>query len=114
MKCSRRSPSSASMIWESRSVPRVVTTMAWVSPRVNRAEPWVRGNTPVRTLIGRTVAVSRPSIRGCPSRIRPRTIFFFSLSMASLTCCWDHLGCSPSAAAHSLATVASVTASARP
>jgi hypothetical protein len=41
-------------------------TSAWVSPRVNRAEPWVRGRTPERMVIGRTVRVSRPSIRGSP------------------------------------------------
>src|SRR5574343_648323 len=52
------------MICASRSVPRVATTNAWVSPRVNRAEPWVRGNTPLRISIARTVRVSRPSIGG--------------------------------------------------
>ena len=30
------------MICASRPVPSVVTTSAWVSPRVNSAEPWVR------------------------------------------------------------------------
>jgi hypothetical protein len=30
------------------------TTSAWVSPRVNSAEPWVRGSTPTRQVIGRT------------------------------------------------------------
>ena len=53
------------MICASRPVPSVVTTSAWVSPRVNSAEPCVRGSTPMRTLIGRTVFVSRPSMRGC-------------------------------------------------
>ncbi len=71
------------MICESRSVPSVVTTMAWVSPRVNSAEPWVRGNTPVRTVMGRTVLVSRPSMRGSPARMLPRTIFFSSFSQAA-------------------------------
>jgi hypothetical protein len=65
MNGSRYSPSSASMICASRPVPSVVTTSAWVSPRVNSAEPWVRGSTPVRMVIGRTVLVSRPSMRGC-------------------------------------------------
>ena len=50
------------------SVPSVATTSAWVSPRVNSAEPWVRGSTPVRISIGRTVRVSRPSMRGSPSQ----------------------------------------------
>src|SRR6266446_1186017 len=69
MKRSRYSPASASMICSSRPVPSVTVTSAWVSPRVNSAEPWVRGRTPTRQLIGRTVRVSRPSMRGSPSRI---------------------------------------------
>jgi hypothetical protein len=36
----------------SRSVPRVVTTSAWVSPRVNKAEPWVRGKHAVADFDG--------------------------------------------------------------
>jgi hypothetical protein len=56
------------------SVPSVATTRAWVSPRVNSAEPWVRGSTPVRISMGRTVRVSRPSMRGSPARIWPRTM----------------------------------------
>ena len=40
------------------SVPRVATTSAWVSPRVNSAEPWVRGSTPVRISIARTSRVA--------------------------------------------------------
>ncbi len=62
------------MRWASRSVPSVATTSACVSPRVNSAEPWVRGNTPQRISIGRTVRVSRPSMRGSPERIWPRTM----------------------------------------
>ena len=75
MKRSSYSPASASMRCASRSVPSVVTTSACVSPRVNSAEPWVRGSTPVRISIGRTVRVSRPSMRGSPARIWLRTIF---------------------------------------
>jgi hypothetical protein len=63
------------MICSSRPVPSVATTSACVSPRVNSAEPWVRGSTPWRIAIGRTVRVSRPSMRGSPSRIWLRTIF---------------------------------------
>jgi hypothetical protein len=48
MKRSVYSPISASMICSSRAVPRVATTSACVSPRVNSAEPWARGSTPVR------------------------------------------------------------------
>ena len=72
------------MICSSRPVPSVTLTSAWVSPRVNSAEPWVRGSTPTRTLIGRTVRVSRPSIRGSPSRIWVRTIFDSRLKNTSL------------------------------
>ena len=43
------------MICASRPVPSVVTTSAWVSPRVKIAEPWVRGSTPTWTSILRTV-----------------------------------------------------------
>ncbi|MNT29271.1 hypothetical protein D3C72_1650010 [compost metagenome] len=75
MNESVNSPISASIFWLSRAVPRVATTSACVSPRVNRAEPWVRGSTLVRIEIGRTVRVSRPSMRGSPSRICVRTIF---------------------------------------
>ena len=31
-------------------VPSVTVTSAWVSPRVNSAEPWVRGSTPTSTI----------------------------------------------------------------
>ncbi len=52
MKRSVYSPISASMSCSSRAVPSVATTSACVSPRVNSAEPWVRGSTPVRIEIG--------------------------------------------------------------
>src|SRR3546814_17448061 len=51
------------MIWPSRAVPSVVTTIAWVSPRVNSAETWGRGSTPTLEAIGRTVSSARPSMR---------------------------------------------------
>src|SRR5574341_157086 len=95
MKRSRYSPASASMICSSRPVPRVTVTSACVSPLVNSAEPWVRGSTPTRTLIGRTVRVSRPSIRGSPSRIWLRTIFdsvWKKISFTSLTLGLDSTG----------------------
>ena len=49
-------------------------TIAWVSPRVNRAEPCVRGRKPTIASIGRTVLVSRPSMRRPSLRIAPRTM----------------------------------------
>ena len=45
MKRSVYSPLKASMICSSRCVPKVAVAKAWVSPRVNKDEPWVRGNT---------------------------------------------------------------------
>ena len=83
MKRSRHSPPSASMIRSSRLVPRVATTSAWVSPRVNSAEPWVRGSTPVRIEIGER-CVSRPSMRGSPRRICSRTVFASSANSSFL------------------------------
>src|SRR6185295_10557106 len=54
----------------------VAATSACVSPRVNTAEPWVRGSTPTCTSILRTVRVSRPSMRGLPAMMRLRTTLF--------------------------------------
>jgi hypothetical protein len=56
-------PVSESMYCSSSPVPSVATTSACVSPRVNSAEPWVRGSTPTSETIGRTVERSRPSMR---------------------------------------------------
>ena len=58
----------------SSPVPSVATTSAWVSPRVNSAEPWVRGRMPTSDTIGRTVFTSRPSMRLPVSRMFQRTI----------------------------------------
>ena len=45
-------------------MPSVVVQIAWVSPRVKSAEPWVRGRKPTIASIGRTVfVVVRPSMR---------------------------------------------------
>ena len=73
-------PVRESIIWASLLVPSVVTTNAWVSPRVNNAEPWVLGKTPVWTLIGLTVLESLPSILFSPDRIRSLTMSFLRLS----------------------------------
>ena len=40
------------MYCSSSPVPSVATTSAWVSPRVNSAEPWARGSTPTSATIG--------------------------------------------------------------
>ena len=73
MKRSLRVPSSASIICSSSPVPSVATTMACVSPRVNMAEPCVRGSTCTSDTIGRTVVRSRPSMRFCVRMMSPRT-----------------------------------------
>ena len=83
------------MICASRVVPSVVTTSAWVSPRVKSAEPCVRGSTPTLTVIGRTVTVSRPSMRGSPLRMRWRTMLLSSLKSTPSTCSAVHFGASP-------------------
>ena len=72
------------MIWASRMVPSVTLTSAWVSPRVNRAEPCVRGNTPTSQEIARMSASPRPSGL-LPSRIILRTTSSSILSSTRLS-----------------------------
>ena len=68
------------MICASRVVPSVTTTSACVSPRVNSAEPCVRGSTPTRTVIGRTSSSLRPSMRmlGLEHAVAQRVVFEFA------------------------------------
>ena len=87
------------MICASRPVPSVVVTSACVSPRVNSAEPWVRGSTPVCTVIVRTVCMSRPSMRGSPSRMRRRTMLYSRRPISSVTLRAPNFGASPEASA---------------
>ena len=75
----------ASMICASRPVPKVAATMAWVSPRVKRAEPWARGSNPTSALISRTARASRPSIRGSPATMALRTTRLSNFSIISAT-----------------------------
>ena len=72
------------MICASRSVPKVATANACVSPRVKIAEPCVRGNTPVQISNARTVSTVRPSIRGSPAMIRLRTIWLSNAVIISI------------------------------
>src|SRR5579885_806996 len=74
------SPISASIFCSSEEVPSVVTTSAWVSPRVKSAEPWVRGSTSTSHVIGRTSVRPRPSRRRPSSTIVWRTTCFLSRS----------------------------------
>src|SRR6266516_2916180 len=66
----------------SRVVPRVTDTRACVWPRVNSAEPWVRGSTPTSQLIARTVSRSRPSTRSPRVSTCSRMVRY---SMSSMT-----------------------------
>ncbi len=42
------------MRWTSEDEPSVATVRTWVSPRVNRPEPWARGTRPTSTEIWRS------------------------------------------------------------
>ena len=70
----------------SSEVPSVTTARLWVSPRVNSAEPCVRGSTPTSQVIGRMSAGPRPSAREPFSRIMLRTSVYSSEWKISLTC----------------------------
>ncbi len=61
------------MICSSSPVPSVVTISPCVSPRVNSAEPCVRGRMPTSHEIGRTVVRSRPSMRRPVLMTSPRS-----------------------------------------
>ena len=98
------------MICASRPVPSVVVTSACVSPRVKSAEPCVRGSTPVSTVIGRTVRMSRPSMRSPASTLR-RTRLYSSRPISSLTFFASNFGVSPAVSA---ATTAALISPMRP
>ena len=70
------SPSRASTICSSALVPSVTTPRAWVCPRVNSAEPCVRGSSPTSQVMGRISVMPRPSNRFCSFRIMARTSSF--------------------------------------
>ena len=59
------SPSKVSSRCESSVVPSVAVTSACVSPRVNSAEPWVRGSTPTSIEIAPNF-VERAMVRANP------------------------------------------------
>ena len=72
--------SSSSMRCSSSLVPSVTVTSACVSPRVNSAEPWVRGSTPVSMVIWRISSNARPSGRRWFFSISSRKMRSFSAS----------------------------------
>ena len=76
------SPRSPSSFFSSYLVPSVTATSAWVSPRVNSAEPCVRGSTPVSMVIVRISAGARPSMRLPVDSTSSRRFFFFADSNA--------------------------------
>ena len=65
-----------SIICVMRSMPSVVTFSAWVSPRLNSAEPCARGRTPTSAESGRMSVADRPSSRTPSSITRLRMTFF--------------------------------------
>jgi hypothetical protein len=69
------SPASASMICASRSVPSVaIDQRLRLAAGEQRRAVGARQHADLRISIGRTVRVSRPSMRGSPVRIWLRTI----------------------------------------
>ena len=78
MKRFQVSPSTVSIFCWSSAVPSVAVTSACVSPRVNTAEPWVRGSTPTSIVIGRISSKARPSSRLPRSSASSRMTFSFS------------------------------------
>ena len=86
-------------------MPSVAATRAWVSPRVNSAEPWARGRYSTSDEMGRISFTLRPSTRMPFSTISRRTSAFSTFSKASRT-----LGLSVSSAP-TAATTSSNTAS---
>ena len=61
------------MRWPSLAVPSVSSDMICVWPRVNSAEPCVRGETPTSQVIGRMSSLPRPSGRRLWTAIFLRT-----------------------------------------
>ena len=74
------------MYCSSSAVPSVATQRACVSPRVNSAEPCVRGRTPTCEVMARIWSVLRPSMRVPVRMMSPRT----TLASASLNCFLEH------------------------
>ena len=68
-----------------RVVPSATLERIWVSPRVNSAEPWTRGETSTSHSIGRISSWARPSGRFLSTAIRLRMISFSSLPKAAET-----------------------------
>ena len=77
-------PSRLSNLCSSSVIPRVVTTRAWVSPRVKRADPCVLGKTPTSHLICLTSAKPLPSILFFSFNIAVLTISFLNILIVSL------------------------------
>src|SRR6267378_6724581 len=66
-------------------VPSVVVTRPWVSPRVNRAEPWARASKPTSQEMARTCAVPRSPMRFPSCVIIRRMYSYLRSSNACLT-----------------------------
>ncbi len=75
------------------SVPIATTLSACVCPRVNSAEPCVRGVTPTSIEMSRISSAPRPSGRFLSTAMRSRMIDFSSLSKANCTAARRCLAC---------------------
>ncbi len=79
--------------------PRVVMASTCVCPLVNRAEPWVRGRSPISQLMGRTSVKPRPLMRCAFSRM---LVLISVLTLASKAASISSSGNdSPSCSTHS-------------
>ena len=80
------STSSPSNIWCSFKAPNVQIDKACVCPRVNNADPCVRGNKSTRDDNGRISSILRPSGRTFSSVIKRSTYYLTILFKNILTC----------------------------
>ncbi len=63
-------------------VPSARLVSTWVSPRVNRPEPWTRGRMPASVVMSRISSALRPSGRCFSTAMRRRMMLFCSASKA--------------------------------
>ena len=84
MKVLYSQPESASIFCSSSEVPRVVTTIACVSPRVKSAEPWVLGRSPTSHVMFLMSFVPLPSTRTPSFTTISRMMLYFISSKTAV------------------------------
>ena len=95
-----------------RVVPSATLERIWVSPRVNSAEPWTRGEMSTSVSIGRISSWARPSGRFLSTAIALRIVSFSIEPKAALTSATRFSSVSPSSDSGAyLATTSSLTLS---